>query len=165
MKKYTFADVTNGICAIKNDGTVEQLREALKICFPNYNRYVLGTSKYYEKCSDGWVGRDATELPSQSVADFFKEEEVWTPQRGDMVLVRFDESDKWEERIYLTTIKGLPKPIMCVKFEFEEKFKNGQEFNAMGWKQMKQTPKKVNITMQEIADKFGCTIEQLNIVK
>lgn len=76
MKKefFNIEDLAQGRCAVKNDGTLEELREALNRAFPDDKAKVSGCYKYYEKdkyqTRNFWTCDSETDLPTQSVKDF-----------------------------------------------------------------------------------------------
>lgn len=62
-----------------NDGTVEQLREVLKMSFPNDSFKATGEGVYYRSQSPHfgrWDSYDKTTLPTHSVKDFFNVDEA-----------------------------------------------------------------------------------------
>lgn len=70
MKLYTIDDLRNGICAVKNDGTLAELNEVLQLAFPN-SKLAKGTRLFYNKKITNWVASDIQFL-YQSVKDFLK---------------------------------------------------------------------------------------------
>lgn len=70
--KFTIEDLAQGKCAVINDGTLEELREVLKLAFPDDKAKVKGTHEYYIKHDTDieWTGTMHTRLPTQSVKDF-----------------------------------------------------------------------------------------------
>jgi len=72
--EYTIEDLSNGKCAVINDGTVEELRLVLKAAFPNTASRSSGSFKYYYHCKVVcWGCNNETELPQQSVKTFLKQ--------------------------------------------------------------------------------------------
>ena len=70
---YTIKDLSEGKCAVKNDGTLEELREVLKLAFPKDSFILSGGGTYYyphEYNPGRWVGNNFTNLPKQSVKQF-----------------------------------------------------------------------------------------------
>lgn len=71
---YTIKDLSEGRCAVKNDGTLEELRKVLKKAFPKDLTYTKGISDFYYRYSAiSSCGNDFTYLPFQSVKDFLKQ--------------------------------------------------------------------------------------------
>jgi len=77
-KQEKIESVGRGEYAWHNDGTVEQLREVIKMSFPNVVYVIDGHYKFYHACQDNFefldLG-DTTDLPSHSVKDFFNVDE------------------------------------------------------------------------------------------
>ena len=69
--------VRDGKVAILNDGTLDQLREILGLCFPDENDEAGGCHKYYESHKANkkhWWSDDTTSLPTVSVKEFYEDE-------------------------------------------------------------------------------------------
>lgn len=80
MKKdfFNIEDLAQGRCAVKNDGTLEELREVLSKAFPDAPK-TFGSSKFYLKSplSKTWASGDTLAgLPAQSVKDFLRHDLV-----------------------------------------------------------------------------------------
>lgn len=66
MAKFTIKDLAEGRCAVKNDGTVEELNKVLKAAFPVKNQPAIGSSDIYFKINGGfWTGGCDTKFPVQ----------------------------------------------------------------------------------------------------
>lgn len=79
--KFTIADLRNGKVAVINDGTLEELREVLRLAFPIDRATVEGWDKYYYALDNKgiWTSEiEKTTLPTQSVKDFLKKENMQT---------------------------------------------------------------------------------------
>lgn len=77
--KYTIQDLSDGKVAVVNDGTVEELREVLKLAFPEDKSNCHARNKCYIKNtveSYMWGITNSTDLPTQSVKEFLKQEEI-----------------------------------------------------------------------------------------
>ncbi len=74
-KTFTIKDFIEGKCAIKNDGTIEELRTVLSIAFPEDNLFTNGKNTFYFKMNDYyvWQSSNNTEIPYQSVKKFIDE--------------------------------------------------------------------------------------------
>lgn len=74
---YTIEDLRNGKCAVINDGTLEELREVLRLAQCEFSRFIAGNNKYYYKLisNSDWKGTDDLNIPTQSVKDFLIKEE------------------------------------------------------------------------------------------
>jgi len=78
---YTIDDLTNGKCAVINDGTLEELQKVLKLAFPIDRSPVEGCDKYYFALDNKGIWTSVFEhinLPTQSVKDFLKKENMQT---------------------------------------------------------------------------------------
>lgn len=73
---YTIQDLADGKCAVKNDGTLEELKKVLKLAFPLDPDIISGLNTYYFKhawSSTQWSASVNTNLPTQSVKEFLKQ--------------------------------------------------------------------------------------------
>lgn len=86
-------------------------------------------------------------------------------ERGERVLVRDSDDENWVESIFVTKIDGAKRPYVVVSYFDEDEFMNGDVFNTVKYKQIKKLQAKKEITMQEIADKFGIDVNDLKIKK
>lgn len=87
MAKFTIKDLAEGKCAVKNDGSVEELNKVLKAAFP-IDIKAVGNAAFYRKLRVGhWIGKEIIELPIQSVKDFLEEiEKPKLPKRKDKIM-------------------------------------------------------------------------------
>ena len=77
MNQKLIKQLQNGEIAVKNDGTLEELREVLKVAFPEDNQGVIGDNIFYFRYSDiRWDATTGTDLEKVSVKDFFKPDEL-----------------------------------------------------------------------------------------
>lgn len=163
---YTIKDLAERKCAVKNDGTLEELKEVLKQTFPNDPFKVLGSGVYYFASfpnSKNWSGSDyiAYNLPVQSVKDFLQPFEF---KRGELVKVRDNDDEKWIKRIYLTTIPELAYPYVCVEGGQEKKYKAGTCRATTSWKYIQKTEEeKVELTLEDISEKTGIPVHLIRI--
>ena len=80
-------------------------------------------------------------------------------KRGEKVCVRDDESQAWEEKIFLTEIEGADKPFVCVHSYDEDEFNEGEKFNILEYKFCKPLIKaKKKMTIAEIENLLGYEI-------
>lgn len=85
------------------------------------------------------------------------------PQRGDEVLV-WDEDEIYAvKRIFLAYIEGANYPVQVVYEVDVENFKNGKTFSMSSFKHYKPLPQKTKLTLQQIADKFGVDVNDLEV--
>ena len=77
MNEKLIKQLREGTIALKNDGTLEELREVLQYAFPNDKCKIFGDSKYYSKLDyteSIWVGKNRIDLPTYSVKEFLTQE-------------------------------------------------------------------------------------------
>jgi hypothetical protein len=86
-------------------------------------------------------------------------------KRGERVLVRDRDDSEWYESIFITKIDGAVYPYVVVSSNYEDEFINGKGFYTTQYTQCKKLPTQKEITMQEIADKFGIDVNNLKIKK
>lgn len=170
MARFTIKDLAEGRCAVKNDGTVEELNKVLKAAFGDTIPLAVGDCPFYCKynslsglwkaINDGW-----TEMSTQSVKDFLEElEKLELPKRGDRILVSQGDNN-WYDRIFLTSVDGALYPIICVNGSGEECFTSGNSFSITTWRYWKPLPKKetLEVTLEDVAKKFG--VDEVKIVE
>lgn len=104
-------------------------------------------------------------MPFQSVKDFLEElESLKLPKRGDRILVKNRECDKWYDKIFVTFISGSVYSICCVLGNDEEKFHNNKPFMTNEWEFWKPIEKKVlEVTLEDIAKQFE--VDEVKIVE
>ena len=164
-KRYTIKDVGKGCVAIKNDGTMEQIKEALRLAFPN-DIYGFMMSETYEeqaffwKCANTnmWTFGNETNLPTQSVKEFLE----WQPERGEMVLVRSADNHKWEPRMFLVEITGAREPFITMLHGHEDRLNKELVFDTILWRQIKQIEKPEEIKHELIEVKVTLNGESIN---
>lgn len=167
MAKFTIKDLAEGRCAVKNDGTVEELNKVLKAAFPVKHQSAIGSSDIYFKINEGfWTGGCDTKLPVQSVKDFLEELETFKlPKRGDKILVRDFGEESWVERIFITYIEGAVEPIVCVTSLYKKEFNKGKPFDVTTWGEWKPIPEKkvLEVTLEDVAKQFK--VDEVRIVE
>lgn len=70
--KFTIQDLSDGKCAVINDGSLDELKNVLSKAFPECGK-VQGAATYYQAVKEDnslWEAIDHTELSTQSVKDF-----------------------------------------------------------------------------------------------
>ena len=166
MNKFIIKDLAEGRCAVKNDGTVEELNKVLKAAFPN-GRHASGDATFYFKSDNiEWIGVNYTIGTSQSVKDFLEElESTKLPKRGDRILVSNRACDKWYDKIFVTFIPGSIYSICCVLGNNEEKFYNNEPFMTNNWEYWKPIPEKkvLEVTLEDVAKQFE--VDEVKIVE
>jgi len=148
MKKYTIQDLKNGNVAVHNNGTTEELREVLKKAFSK-DANPQGEFLYYFKRNDNnWDYSDETNLPTQSVKDFLTEypREMW---------VWDDDKENKVKELVLGEFLGVYMTRDSFATDSYYSYKNAEDIKE----------EKVELSLQEIADKFGVNVKCLKIVE
>lgn len=97
-----------GKIAVKNDGTLEELRFVLKECFPDCNEESNGYCRYYGRDNSNeneWDCWDYTKLFPHSVKDFIEEEFV-LPEKW-CIKDTHEEINEWFNETRLCNYSGL----------------------------------------------------------
>lgn len=157
---FTIEDLSKGNCAVINDGTLEELREVLRLAFPNSNSNITdGLYKFYYAKYNAWDCVDSCSLPTQSVKDFLNKE----LKRGDLVWVSdTDPNERDLQLILLTKVDGAKHPFICVEQGDEGLFHDGLKFETTKYKYATKV-KEVCMTVEEIEKALGIT--DLKVVK
>lgn len=89
------------------------------------------------------------------------------PQKGDRILVWDEMYEKPRERIFFAYLEGTKYPVVAVSQSDEEKLLKNQVVDVVSWKNYKliEPIKEIELTLDEIATKFGINVEQLKIKK
>lgn len=163
MNKFTIKDLSEGRCAVINDGTVEELNKVLRAAFPNSPKANGSWIYYYTDIKVGGGVHKPT-IPIQSVKDFLAElEKPEFPKKGDRILVS-NNGITWSESIFLTYAKAPYIPVICVAEGDEDDFERGCGVGTTKWTYWKPLPKKkiLKVTKQEIAKKFD--VDEVEII-
>lgn len=102
--------------------------------------------------------------PISMIENYLLLEDPKLLKKGDKILVS-DDDGNWKERIFLAYIEELRYPVICVHNLHEELFRNGKKIEKGNWKFWKPLPEKIKLTKQEVANKLGISIENLEIVE
>lgn len=162
-KNYTIKDLQEGKCCVSNDGTLEELRKALRYAFPLDKNTIIGGREFYMALKadpDEWVGWDLiASLPKVPVKHFIKQIEMEQnkPKRGDIVLVK--NMGEWKQRTFLAEIEGSLNPYVCVSGGHEHRFNKGKEFLTSNWKEIKPIEQPEEMTLQQICKELGRDIK------
>ena len=169
MNEKLIKQLREGTIALKNDGTLDELREVLKCAFPKEMTNPQGVLNYYYKrpYHDEWIGIDYTHLPSHSVKEFLKSENEYPK-----VMKVSDNPIKTKE-----DFKNANKRVVfmekCGKFitwydadtiEKSENIISTTYWNYavdLDWQPEEET-KPLKLTMEQIAEKFNA--EKIEIV-
>lgn len=154
MKKYTIQDLANGKVALKNDGTLEELKEVLKKAFPKDITIPNGLSTYYYLALKTiWQDSLSTNLPKQSVKDFLEPEFKYGEE------VEVSSGGNWYTRTYIGVNPNNPN-----LFVVSDKNSNA---SVSKWSKIRkiEQPKVLEVTLEYIATKFGVSVEEIKIKK
>ena len=144
MKKYNIEDITNGNCAVINDGTLEELRLVIKLANPSDGLPPGGTNLYYwlEDNTKLWRADNHTSFPAQSVKDFLNEPikitDVKQLRVGDKIKI-LTEPMTWSDRLNKNHFFDLKFPYELTIKEIKDiSTKNIGNYTAMtcgkyGW--------------------------------
>ena len=169
MNEKLIKQLREGTIALKNDGTLEELREVLKYAFPKEMTNPQGVLNYYYKrpYHDEWIGIDYTHLPSHSVKEFLKPENEYPK----VMKVSNNPIETLEDFKYANTrvvfIEKCGKFIAWLNEDTIEKSENVTSTTAwnyavdLDWKPEEET-KPLKLTMEQIAQKFNA--EKIEIV-
>jgi hypothetical protein len=92
-KLYTIEDLRNGICAVINDGTLEELNEVLKIADGNIYK-TSGLYKHYFFYKTKAICTNEIDLPKQSVKTFLNQKNM---QEQTLTRIQLLDSHFWFE--------------------------------------------------------------------
>jgi hypothetical protein len=166
--KYTIKDLSEGRCAVKNDGILQELREVLGLAFPKQRKIAKGDCTFYFMYSNYtcWSGCSIkpNDILIQSVKDFLEEE--WTPQTGEEVLVKNKNSTTWLNRIFLAKIPRTKSPYVCIFGGSEALYSAGKDVTTSSWEEIKRIDSaQTEFTLEEIAKRLQVPIDKLKIKK
>lgn len=157
MKKYTIKDLAEGRIAVYNDGSLAELKIILKEAFPNDHCDIARSDRYYyaNPNGTGWLSTSGKYNGlAQQVKDFlFDGEFKW----GEEVKVNYDNiSTYWYTGTYIGYHpKDKTKHVVYTHHN-----------DHVGvWPLVCKIPPIKEVSMQEIADKFGIPVDQLKIKK
>jgi len=113
MDKKLIEQLQNGEIAVKNDGTVEELKKVISLAFPKDIGVTYADRKYYFQWSrDTWIASyGKPSIKVVSIKDFFKDE--WTPKFGEKILVS-DDKKEWIEQYFISYQKEVKYPYFVV---------------------------------------------------
>ena len=146
-----FKFIATGMCVAGWDNSMERYIGKLGTIVEAYDDYVR------VRFEDGkrWA------YPINLIKDHLVE---GSPERGDTILVWDDGIDP-DEAIFLAFIPGAVLPVICVRQRHEDRFRNGLPFDTTSYQYWKPASGRVKLTLQDIADKFGVDVSQLEIEK
>ena len=89
----------------------------------------------------------------------------WTDEMLEPVSEYPKEMLVWDSYIEDSDVKEVIAYIPGIEFPYLTKDENGANWKYIGYKYAKDLPQPKELTMQEIVDKFGISVEQLKIKK
>jgi hypothetical protein len=157
--KPTIENLRNGLCAVRNDGTVEELRKVLKLAFPDDNTTAGGKYKYYFKNRPfygRWSMNNQTILPSFSVKEFLQ------PEFPRVMLVSVC-GKNWFQRVVHSKIGNYWYAMndTCFLNQITDDFK----LSCYRYVKEIEEESTLELTLDQIAEKFGVSVDNLKIKK
>jgi hypothetical protein len=152
---FTIKDLSEGKCAVINDGTLEELWEVLSLAFPNDKAEAHGTHNYYLKYRNGWKAQLKTDLPTQSVKLFLKKypKVMWVSEFSDF-------TDKKKKVVFME------KNGFYIAWGNAETIEEAElTTSTFSWYYAKDIEEPKEYTMQEIADALKIDVNDLKIKK
>lgn len=160
--KYTTQDLAEGKVILINNSSNENLVKVIKKAFPTDHK-PSGSSKYYRanrSYTPCWVAAENNtySLPEQSCIDFLDSEEKREEFKyGDKVECLFIASDKWEK----TYIYVAKHPVSDDRYIVSTL--GGSIYIATAVREVQ--PEILELTLQEVASKFGKNVSEIRIKK
>jgi len=161
--KYTIKDLAEGKCVAINEGRLNELQKVIELAFPNDDAGVLGENRYYFadparkqlwRCSK-ILRSDIKHLPTQAVIDFlkFEPEYVWGEE------IQYGNNSIWTNGyIYIG------RDCKITNLHIIQDKKTGEVIKDYDLR-IRRAPKVIELTMQQIADKFEIDVSVLRIKK
>ena len=169
MNEKLIKQLREGTIALKNDGTLEELREVLKYAFPKEMTNPQGVLNYYYKrpYHDEWIGIDYTHLPTHSVKEFLKPENEYPKvmKVSNKPIETLKDFENANTRVVFMEKCG--KFIAWLHVNTIEKSENATSTAVwnyavdLDW-QPEEEIKPLKLTMEQIAEKFN--VEKIEIV-
>lgn len=158
--------IKNGRAAIYNDGTYNDLVDALRFAFPNDDSYIAGDGKYYTitEDKDKWIGNNTIPMyyitySAKTIANKLHETKIKNKFKfGDRVFVSNDEL-KWYEQIFVCETNDENKKYGTVDIVESYLEKSNQ---LRFFKYIKKA--KVKVSKEEIAKWKNCNLEDIEII-
>ena len=167
MNEKLIKQLREGTIALKNDGTLDELRKVLKYAFPKYGE-TNGSFKYYYKREDcAWEYSNETNLPTHSVKEFLKPENEYPKvMKVSMLPIKTKEDLDYTINRVVFMKKNNKFIVWGVATTFE---KAEYETETFAWNyavdldwQPEEEKKPLKLTMEQIAEKFNA--ERIEIV-
>ena len=158
LNQKLIEQLRDGEIAVKNDGTLEELRQVLSEAFTRDASKTDGLNIFYYQNyfnAKEWDFSHHTLMPSKSVKDFFVEEEEF--QWGDDVEVSNTRGNNWMKAKYVArSTYNKDYPYIA---EQVDSIRNGCTY----WERVRKPLITIEMTKQQIADKFGYSVDQIVI--
>lgn len=168
---------------IENNGKLSQLRDVLNYAFPLDKSGLSGSRPLYGAASPNyWTTRSLGGIPSLSVSDFIlsedkQEECICNAYMGSDLLIedhcpakvhgKKEPEFKWGEDIQVLNNESWQDAIYIGLFPaagIEPVYAVNRNGSVEIYKNIRKIPMTIAVTMQEIAEWKGCSVEQIKIV-
>ena len=155
--------------ALKNDGTLNELRKVLKYAFPLDTGNTTGLYLNYSASNkkDYWTGADTPNLPSHSVKEFLKPENEY-PKVMKVSMSPIKTKEQFEKAntrvVFMEKCGKLIAWLDADTIEKSENITSTVSWNYavdLDWQPEEET-KPLKLTMEQIAEKFN--VEKIEIV-
>ena len=150
---YTIKDLSEGRVAVRNDGTLEELVEVLALAFPHDKYTIWGSNEFYfrklESPTEWWSGqqRHLCGQPVQSAKDFLIKEVAWEPTSEEEAIDGL----------------GCRSIYLGVATDGRHLFRHFGNTSYYYSNCVSKVPRKISLTLEEIANKFECDVDQISI--
>ena len=167
MNNKLIQQLREGTIALKNDGTLEELRKVFKYAFPNDASVPKGFTKYYfvSKNKHYWLLYDTTNLPSYSVKEFLKGEYPKVMKVSAFPIKTKEEFENASKRVvFMEKLDQFIAWYQSITLEQAENETEAFTWNYavdLDWQPEEET-KPLKLTMEQIAEKFNA--EKIEIV-
>lgn len=172
MNEKLIKQLREGTIALRNDGTLEELREVLKYAFPNDKTKISGNYKYYYKFHNKYYGYEwgcdnGINFPKHSVKEFLKPENEYPKlmKVSDQPIKTKEDFKNANKRVVF--MEKLNRFLAWRDSSTIEQSKNQTEVYTwnyavdLDWQPEEET-KPLKLTMEQIAEKFNA--EKIEIV-
>ena len=169
MNEKLIKQLREGTIALKNDGTLDELKKVLRYAFPNDASESKGLTNYYFVSEDKnyWSFNDTTDLPTHSVKEFLKPENEY-PKVMKVSMFPIKTKEQFENaKTRVVFMEKCGKFIAWLDVDTIEKSENITSTVSwdyavdLDWQPEEET-KPLKLTMEQIAQKFNA--EKIEIV-
>ena len=169
MNEKLIKQLREGTIALKNDGTLDELKKVLRYAFPNDASESKGLTNYYFASEDKnyWFLNNTTDLPTYSVKKFLKPENEYPKvmRVSNKPIETLKDFENANTRVVFMEKCG--KFIAWLNEDTIEKSENVTSTAVwnyavdLDW-QPEEEIKPLKLTMEQIAEKFN--VEKIEIV-